>query len=283
MSWSNVKTGEAVSKESSLEIAKALVRTKIQRMQERDRAHLCTLLYGEAKCGKSGLALDSRTPEQIENNCLVMVLDFDNGCEPTWRQNWNSDPNIMILNPVVRDDEGYPNLDETTLLAEAFISMANDYVEEGKEIKFIFDGVDRWEQLCFLTMSEDKRSTQVKFMPMLWGKRNRHFDGLIEKITDGLDCDRFFITHMKDVYEGINNPNPTGKIPALDSRGATIAKMNQVVEVSRLDIGNKSTYSAKVHDSKTNTKLINTTYNFLTVEDKNVEWTSIEALQKGEL
>ena len=106
---------------------------------------------------------------------------------------------------------------------------------------------------------------------------------MIEKITDGLDCDRFFITHMKDVYEGINNPNPTGKIPALDSRGATIAKMNQVVEVSRLDIGNKSTYSAKVHDSKTNTKLINTTYNFLTVEDKNVEWTSIEALQKGEL
>tara|TARA_B100000214_G_C23897422_1_gene594806 strand:- start:74 stop:925 length:852 start_codon:yes stop_codon:yes gene_type:complete len=283
MSWSNVKTGEAVSKESSLEIAKALVRTKIQRMQERDRAHLCTLLYGEAKCGKSGLALDSRTPEQIENNCLVMVLDFDNGCEPTWRQNWDSDPNIMILNPVVRDEEGYPNLDETTLLAEAFISLANDYVEEGKEIKFVFDGVDRWEQLCFLTMSEDKRSTQVKFMPMLWGKRNRHFDGLIEKITDGLDCDRFFITHMKDVYEGINNPNPTGKIPALDSRGATIAKMNQVIEVSRLDIGNKSTYSAKVHDSKTNTKLINTTYNFLTVEDKNVEWTSIEDLQKGEL
>ena len=283
MSWNSVKTGDAVTKESSLEITKTLVKMKIQKMQERNRAHLCTLLYGEAKCGKSGLALDSRTAEQLDSDCLVMVLDFDNGSEPTWRQNWDSDPNIMILNPVVRDEEGYPDLDETTLMAEAFISLAKDYIDEGKEVKFVFDGVDRWEQLCFLTMSQDKRSTQVKFMPMLWGKRNRHYDGLIEKITDGLDCDRFFITHMKDVYEGINNPNPTGKIPALDSRGATIAKMNQVVEVTRRDIGNKSTYSAKIHDSKTNTELINSTYEFLTVEDGKVNWTSVKELQEGTL
>ena len=283
MSWTETKKGEALTKESSLEITKTLVKMRIQKIQERDRAHLCTLLYGEAKCGKSGLALDSRTPEQIKNNCIVMVLDFDNGSEPTWRQNWDSDPNIMILNPVVRDEEGYPDLDETTLLAEAFISMAKDYLDDGKEIKFVFDGIDRWEQLCFLTMLEDKRSAQVKFMSLLWGKRNRHFDSLIEKITDGLDCDRFFITHMKNVYEGISNPTPTGKIPALDSRGATIAKMNQVIEISRLDIGNNSTYSAKVHDSKTNNELINTTYPFLTVENGKAEWTSIKELQEGKL
>jgi hypothetical protein len=280
MSWENI-SGNAVSEENLLELAKEEVRTRIEETQKRDRAHLCTLLYGEAKCGKSGLALDSRTPEQIDKDCLVMVLDFDNGSEPTWRQNWDSDPNIMILNPVVRDKEGFAKLDETTRLAEAFISIGKDYINEGREIKFVFDGVDRWEKLCFLIMTEDKRSTQQKFMPLLWGNRNKHFDELIEKITDGLNCDRFFITHMKDVYEGINNPTPIGKIPALDSRGSTIAKMNQVVEVSRMDIGSKATYSAKLHDSKTHTELVNTTWEFLTIDSGEVEWTSVEELQKG--
>tara|TARA_R110000751_G_scaffold266364_1_gene365400 strand:- start:425 stop:1276 length:852 start_codon:yes stop_codon:yes gene_type:complete len=283
MSWTNMSEGKAVTKQTTLEMAKKEVKDRLNKLQARHRANLCTLIFGEAKVGKSGICLDSRTEEEIENKVKVMVLDFDNGCESTWRQNWDSDPNIMILNPVVRDEEGYPDLDETTLLAEAFISMAKDYINDGKGIKFVFDGVDKWEQLCFLTMVEDKRSTQVKFMPLLWGKRNRHFDGLIEKITDGLDCDRFFITHMKDVYEGINNPNPTGKIPALDSRGATIAKMNQVVEVSRIDMGNKSTYSARVHDSKTNNELINITYPFLTIENGKAEWTSIKELQDGGL
>ena len=282
MSWENM-SGNAVSEENLLELAKEEVRKRIDETQQRNRAHLCTLLYGEAKCGKSGLALDSRTAEQLDNDGLVMVLDFDNGSEPTWRQNWNSDPNIMILNPVVRDKEGFAILDETTRLAEAFVAMAKDFITEGRQVKFVFDGVDRWEKLCFLIMTEDKRSKQQKFMPLLWGNRNKHFDELIEKITDGLDCDRFFITHMKDVYEGINNPTPTGKIPALDSRGATIAKMNQVVEVSRKDIGTKATYSAKLHDSKTHTELVNSTWDFLTIEDGKVEWNSIKELQEGKL
>tara|TARA_R110000824_G_scaffold391093_1_gene588657 strand:+ start:104 stop:952 length:849 start_codon:yes stop_codon:yes gene_type:complete len=282
MSWENMN-GNAVTEDNLLEMAKDEVRMRIAETQKRDRAHLCTLLYGEAKCGKSGLALDSRTAQQIDKDCLVMVLDFDNGSEPTWRQNWNSDPNIMILNPIVRDNEGYPNLNETIRLSEAFIVMAKDFMNEGKEVKFVFDGVDRWQQLCFLAMTEDKRSTQAKFMPLLWGVRNKTFDTLIEKITDGLNCDRFFITHMKDVYEGINNPNPTGKIPALDSRGATEAKMNQVIEVSRADIGNKSTYTAKIHSSKTNTELVNTSWDFLTIDSGEVEWTSINELQEGKL
>ena len=80
-----------------------------------------------------------------------MVLDFDNGSEPTWRQNWNSDTNIMILNPVVRDKEGYPMLEDTTRLAEAFIAIAKDNINDGTEVKFVFDGVDRWLRISFTT------------------------------------------------------------------------------------------------------------------------------------
>ena len=67
-------------------------------------------------------------------------------------------------------------------------------------IKFIFDGCDRWLRLCWYAMGIDKRATEVKQMPMKWGKRNTEYENLIEKITDGLSCDRFFITHMKDEY-----------------------------------------------------------------------------------
>jgi hypothetical protein len=280
MSWENI-SGNAVSEQNLLELAKEEVRQRIEKTQKRHRAHLCTLLYGEAKCGKSGLALDSRTVDQIDKDCLVMVLDFDNGCEPTWRQNWNSDPNIQILNPIVRDSEGYPNLDETIRLSEAFIQMAKDEINTGKEVKFVFDGIDRWLRLCFLSMTEDKRSTQQKFMPLLWGVRNKTYEDLVEKITDGLECDRFFITHMKEVYEGINNPTPTGKIPNI--RPSTMDKMNQVFEISRVDVGNTAKYTAKLKDSKTNTGLVNQTWEFLTIADSKVNWTSITELQDGSL
>jgi len=279
MSWNNIGEGKAVTKESELEIAKKKVQDRISKLQARHRANLCTLIYGEAKTGKSGICLDCRTPEEIENGTIIMVLDFDNGSEPTWRTNWDSDPTIEILNPIVRDEEGYPNLEETIRLAEAFIAIAKDRINEGKSVKFIFDGVDRWLRLCFLVMTEDKRSTQAKFLPVLWGNRNKVYEDLMEKITDGLECDRFFITHMKEVYEGINNPTPTGKVPNL--RSSTMDKMNEVVEISRKDIGKKSEYTARIQDSKRQPALINKEYKFLTVENGNVEWKSIAVIQEG--
>lgn len=281
MSWSNIGEGTAVSKENTLELAKKEVQNRISQLQARHRANLCTLIYGEAKTGKSGIALDCRTEEEIKDGTIVMVLDFDNGCEPTWRANWDSDPTIEILNPIVRDDEGYPNLTETIRLSEAFIAIAKDRVEEGQSVKFVFDGVDRWLRLCFLVMTDDKRSTQAKFLPILWGNRNKVYEDLMEKITDGLVCDRFFITHMKEVYEGINNPTPTGKIPNL--RPSTMDKMNEVIEVSRKDTGKKSEYIARIQDTKRSPSQINNEHVFLTVNNGNVKWESIQTLQEGSL
>ena len=270
MSWNEMKAGNAVKKESSLEIAKNEVKNRIEKLQSRHRSNLCTLIYGEAKTGKSGVCLDTRTKEEIEKGTILMVLDFDNGSEPTWRTNWDSDPTIEILNPIVRDEEGYPDLDKTIELAEAFVAIANDRIAEGQHVK-----------LCFMVMTEDKRSTQAKFLPVLWGNRNKVYEDLMEKITDGLDCDRFFITHMKEVYEGINNPTPTGKVPNL--RSSTMDKMNEVIAISRKDVGKKSVYTARVQDSKRNPSMVNTEFNFLTIDSGKVTWKSILELQEGTL
>ena len=280
MTWENM-SGSAVSEENLLELAKEEVRKRIEETQKRHRANLCTMIYGEAKSGKSGLALDSRTIAQLDSDCLVMVLDFDNGSEPTWRQNWNSDSNIMILNPVVRDKEGYPMLEDTTRLAEAFIAIAKENINQGKEVKFVFDGVDRWLRICWAAMGVDKRASEVKQPGIAWGKRNNHYESLIEKVTDGLLCDRFFITHMKEVYANVAVPTPTGKVP--NCRSQTMDKMNQVIEVSRFDVGNKATHTATLRGSKTNTELVNKTWTFLTIEDGKVEWDSIKELQEGTL
>lgn len=182
MSWATTTTTQAVSKENLLEIIKAEVSEELEALLQRQRAHLCTLIYGDAKTGKSGLALDCRTAKELDEDAIIMVLDFDNGCEPTWRTNWNSDPNIKILNPIVRDEEGFPDLDRTVRRAEAFIVIAKDYMEEGKTVKFVFDGCDRWLRLCWYAMGIDKRSTEVKQMPMKWGKRNTEYENLIEKL-----------------------------------------------------------------------------------------------------
>ena len=281
MSWTQMSEGKAVTKQTTLEIAKKEVKDRLNKLQARHRANLCTLIFGEAKVGKSGICLDSRTEKEIENKSKVMVLDFDNGSESTWRTNWDSDPNIEILNPVVRDEEGFAILSETEKLAEAFISMAKDYIAEGQTVKFVFDGVDKWLRLCFLVMTEDKRSTQAKFLPILWGVRNKKYEDLVEKITDGLECDRFFITHMKDVYEGINNPNPVGRIPNL--RETTMDKMNQVIKVTRQTTGSKNNYYATLQDSKTNTALVGKSWNFLEISNGQVKWDSITEIQDGVL
>jgi hypothetical protein len=270
---------EAITKGTALTVAKQLVVKRLKALEERTRAYQRVLLYGEPKVGKSGIAMDCRTEEELKDTELY-ILDFDNGCEPTWRANWDSDPTIKILNPIFRDTEGYPDLDETILIAEAYISIVKEALNEGKKIKFIFDGADRWKDICFLAVNEDKRSTNTKFLPLLWGKRNKVYDDLMDKVLS-LDCDVYVITHMKDVYENINNPNPTGR--KADVGRNTFAAINQEIEVSKAMLPNKTTFYAKVKSSKTNPSITGKQYTILTVENGNVTWVSMSELQDGSL
>ena len=281
MSWTAQATQEnAVSKNTALEVAKAEALRRVAALKERERAYQRILAYGEPKVGKSGFAMDWRTEEEIENGTLIRILDFDNGCEPTWRTNWDSDPNIEILHPIVRDNEGYPDLSETILLAEAWIQMAKDSIEDGENVKFVFDGIDKWLNICFLAVQQDKRSTNFKFLPVLWGSRNKTYDDLIDKVC-ALPCDVYFITHMKDKYEGINNPNPTGRIPDIGKN--TMAAINQELQFEKKIVGNKTDYYVKVISSKTNTALVGKEFNILSINGGEVEWVSVPEFQAGEL
>ena len=89
------------------------------------------------------------------------------------------------------------------------------------------------------------------------------------------------ITHLKDVYEGINNPNPVGKAP--DWHKMTPPRLYQTISVKKVKKGNKVEHIATIDSSKTNTELLGKRYTVLTVENGKVTWNSIPELQEGSL
>ena len=60
-------------------------------------------------------------------------------------------------------------------------------------------------------------------------------------------------------------------------------KMNQVIEVKKNKLGNKQTSTATVIASKTNTELVGKSFDFLTIDNGEVTWDSIDQLQTGGL
>ena len=85
---------------------------------------------------------------------------------------------------------------------------------------------------------------------------------------------------MKDEYAH-NNPNPIGRV--VNIKESTMDKMNQVIEVKTNKLGTKQTSTATIIASKTNTELVGKSFDFLTIDDGDVTWTSIEEMQTGEL
>ena len=85
---------------------------------------------------------------------------------------------------------------------------------------------------------------------------------------------------MKDEYAH-NNPNPIGR--KVNIKESTMDKMTQVIEVERVASGNKSIHTATIVASKTKTELVGKSFDFLTIDDGDVTWTSIEEMQTGAL
>ena len=79
-----------IEKKDSFAERKELIMKQIEARNKRDRSFLRTGIYGEPKVCKSSLGLDSLTEQQIKDGWKVWVLDWDSGCEPTWRNNYNA-------------------------------------------------------------------------------------------------------------------------------------------------------------------------------------------------
>jgi hypothetical protein len=268
--------GEKDNKETAFQRRKAEILKQREERMKRERDFLCVGIYGHPKTCKTSLALDCK------DDARLFVLDFDNGCERTWRAAYDCDPNIEIYVPYVYDEYKKSLLMETAEMAETFIRMVDELIEEGENVKFVFDGLDKWIHLCFDIMTAGKKWNEIRQAPIMWGKRNKEFNDLLDRAL-ALNCDRFFITHLKDKYEGIINPMPIGTEP--DWHRTTPGKLSQLIEMSKKKTKGGIEYYGEIINSPNMPELNGKTYTVMTIsrDNKTVEWSGIPELREGKL
>ena len=86
---------------------------------------------------------------------------------------------------------------------------------------------------------------------------------------------------MKDVYQGINNPNPVGK--EADWHKSTPARFSHEIGMTKTKRGKNIEYTAEILSSKSNTLSVGKTFKVLEVnhEKDEVKWNGIPALKGG--
>jgi hypothetical protein len=255
---------------------KGLILQQMAERLAREKDWLCVGIYGDPKTCKTSIALDC-----VTDDCKVCVLDFDNGCERTWRAAYDCNPNIEIFVPMVFDEYNSVLLDETEEMAETFIRLVDERIKSGEKIKFVFDGLDKWIQMCFDIMTKGKKEYEVRHPPIMWGKRNKKYNDLLDKCLN-LKCDRFFVTHMKDKYEGINNPLPVGTTP--DWHRTTPGKLSQLIHMKK-ENSTGINYIAEIINAPNKPELVGKKYTVLTIskDNKVVKWNGIPELRDGTL
>ena len=297
MDWTSEKKGNAVAENSDEEKInyfqeqKEKILAQVKARIDRDRTHLLCSITGNPKVGKTGLALDCRTKEEIEKGMKVLVLDYDNGAEPTWDSCWDRTEDIIIYNPNQIRADGAVDWEATFRNGNAFVEYAKELIEEGNVKAFVLDGVDKTYEgssdvLRDLLVKQQVRegsivhpSDSVRVSPLDWKIRNRVYNRQLDMVC-ALECDRFLITHMKPLYDNINVPVPIGEAP--DWHKSTPARFNQMLHI-RKEVKEKHTnYVAILEASKTNPKLVGTEWIIFTTNGEN-EWFGIEELREGTL
>ena len=297
MDWTSEKKGDAMKKddkkndEDYFKKQKEKILKQIEERMQRDRSHLCCSITGAAKVGKTGLAMDCRTKEEIAKGMKVLVIDFDDGAEPTWKTNWN-DPNIIVYCPTEKFVDGTVDWETTFNNGKDFCRLCKEYIAEGNVKAVILDGVDKClegssdvlrEHLVKQQQREGSivlATDSVRVSTLDWRIRNRVYNRQLDLVCD-MKCDRFFITHMKPIYDNISVPTPIGEVP--DWHKTTPAKFIQMIHISKKQTRDKKTnYVARLEASKTNPSLVGKEWVIFTTNGES-EWFGIPELREGTL
>ena len=194
-------------------------------------------IAGPAKSGKTGMVLDSLTPEEVEAGAEIWHVDFDLGGDTT-KAAHHSDKkdNIIVISPwvMVQNQSRVPYdfpatyqrvLDILNHAHEVAKSQARHFVEHGSMPKpylkaLVFDGADQWLNICGTLMkvydlelgpdgiATTGQKTTTKIGRFNWEIRKNRYraaipHGLQETARLGVHC--YVITHMKPSYDSNGN------------------------------------------------------------------------------
>ena len=216
-------------------IAQMINTARAQASMQIDTFVMCGIA-GHPKTGKTGMVLDSLTPEEIEAGAEIWLIDFDLGGETTKAAHHKDKAsNIVVLNPWVfnygssRVPYDFPGTFQQTIdilkAAQAQMEMQNEfYMHNGHYPKpylktVIFDGADHWLHITETCMKVDdlelgvdgiavagkKATTQIGRFN--WNIRATRYQtamvALRELCRGGVHC--YVITHMKPAYDSSGN------------------------------------------------------------------------------
>ena len=287
MSAQTPKVDVKVQKELQYQAWKKLTAEVRKEQLAREHSFLVLSIVAKAKSGKSGIAMDIRTPKEVEEGHIVRFLDFDDGAEVTWKTHWASDPNIYVYCPNHYNDDGTENYALTMQNALHFVRETEEMIADGKTNvrAFVVDGMDKWNDCVTNKLRYDITRGERKKMsnpinPTQYGARNIDHNELFIS-TLRLQCDKVFITHLKPTFQDFNNPTVTGFVPNWNKDVPD--KMIQMLSIKDEGAGNNTKYIAKLLASKTNPNLVGKTWTFFESNSKEAKWTGIPEIQNREI
>lgn len=180
---------------------------------KRSSSNVCCAIYGFDGTAKSGIALDCRNDDEKQQGYKIVVFDLDGGCTPLKVIYHDNDPNIIIRNPLVRDNQGNVDYELTFNKLKATLDYIERNITDMKIKAIVFDGVDKFLKICEYSMREDvgkKADDGIDFR--YWKIRNQKYHDIMEQIKM-LDVDRFFITHLKKTEDDEWIPDWEKKTP----------------------------------------------------------------------
>lgn len=257
------------NKEDATAINMNAVRQLIEKQKKENKESETKILLGiegDAKTGKSGLCMDS--------NLKTFYLDVDIGAVPTWKTNHNSTDRIMILNPEIKNEQNETLPYKTQGMIRSFIALAQEAIDNGEEVLFVWDGVDTWLDYCTLYMTgmENSRMRPMKVDKQQdWYQRNQPFREVLKEAIS-LNCHRVFITHTKPPFRD-EPPQPIWN--RLDSQ------LHSILQTYVRFSPKGTEYVVRVKSSKFHPELVGDTSVFLTIgNDKKVTWNGFKPLKE---
>jgi hypothetical protein len=271
MSLKNMKTN-VVNKEKKAEVDLVRIRDLVSKQNSQFKQSTKRLrvgIEGEAKTGKTGLAMDC--------DKTIYYLDCDGRAVPTWKVNYEASDRIVMFNPVAFDESGNEDAYTTQGNIRSFIALAQEAISNGEDIRFVWDGVDAWLNTCTLYMTGMENARIRAFKPSMqqeWYQRNQPFRTVLDEAWR-LDCDQIYITHVKPPFRD-EPPQPVWN--KFDY------KLDTIVGTSLINTMKGAEYSAYIKSANYSTELVGKRFTFLSIpKNGEVQWKGLTQLKDGTL
>jgi hypothetical protein len=217
-----------------------------------ETSKICALIYGQDGTGKSGIALDFLTEEDIKKGNKVLVIDLDGGSRPLKETyHLNKGKNLIVLNPLCTfEAETGTEIDYLRTFGKirAIIRYVRDNYKKEKIKAIIFDGLS-----TALTYAEQQMRVERHLDPdggvqtRFWMLRNKLFLETLEQIKV-LPIAKIFIGHENF----ISSEDPTKKTSSVIMK--TSAMMFQKIKCQRINNPNSIEFIATIDKSKYSVK-----------------------------